>query len=166
MKKTVFLIILFSFSLFIYGQNSQNDGRIVPISQKIQNQTWLSRVTDVDFSYSILKSNFNWQTIKQEDSIRELQKLPRRIGFSLPIDLNLLNDITPIQEEGYYIYRYKIYAEDAKKVGFVFDDFYLQPGDAIYIANESCQVIGPITETENKTSRMYSTIPINGKRLH
>ena len=165
MKKTVFLIILFSFSLFIYGQNSQNDGRIVPISQKIQNQTWLSRVTDVDFSYSILKSNFNWQTIKQEDSIRELQKLPRRIGFSLPIDLNLLNDITPIQEEGYYIYRYKIYAEDAKKVGFVFDDFYLQPGDAIYIANESGQVIGPITETENKTSRMYSTIPINGQEI-
>ena len=165
MKKTVFLIILFSFSLFIYGQNSQNDGRIVHISQKIQNQTWLSSVTDVDFSYSILKSNFNWQTIKQEDSIRELQKLPRRIGFSLPIDLNLLNDITPIQEEGYYIYRYKIYAEDAKKVGFVFDDFYLQPGDAIYIANESGQVIGPITETENKTSRMYSTIPINGQEI-
>jgi len=81
MKRTVFLIILFSFSLFLYGQNSQNDGRIVPISQKIQNQTWLSSVTDVDFSYSILKSNFNWQTIKQEDSIRELQKLPRRIGF-------------------------------------------------------------------------------------
>ena len=165
MKRTVFLIILFIFSLFIYGQSSQNDGRIVPISQKIQNQTWLSRVTDVDFSYSILKSNFNWQTIKQEDSIRELQKLPRRIGFSLPIDLNLLNDITPIQEEGYYIYRYKIYAEDAKKVGFVFDDFYLQPGDAIYIANESGQVIGPITETENKTSRMYSTIPINGQEI-
>ena len=165
MKRTVFLIILFSFSLFLYGQNSQNDGRIVPISQKIQNQTWLSSVTDVDFSYSILKSNFNWQTIKQEDSIRELQKLPRRIGFSLPIDLNLLNDITPIQEEGYYIYRYKIYAEDAKKVGFVFDDFYLQPGDAIYIANESGQVIGPITETENKTSRMYSTIPINGQEI-
>ena len=165
MKRTVFLIILFIFSLFIYGQNSQNDGRIVHISQKIQNQTWLSSVTDVDFSYSILKSNFNWQTIKQEDSIRELQKLPRRIGFSLPIDLNLLNDITPIQEEGYYIYRYKIYAEDAKKVGFVFDDFYLQPGDAIYIANESGQVIGPITETENKTSRMYSTIPINGQEI-
>ena len=165
MKRTVFLIILFSFSLFIYGQNSQNEGRIVPISQKIQNQTWLNRVTDLDFSYSILKSNFNWQSIKQEDSIRELQKLPRRIGLSLPIDLNLLNDIAPIDEDGYYIYRCKIYAEDAKKVGFVFDDFYLQPGDEIYIANENGQVIGPITEAENKASRMYSTIPINGQEI-
>ena len=165
MKRTVFLIILFSFSLFIYGQNSQNEGRIVPISQKIQNQTWLNRVTDLDFSYSILKSKFNWQSIKQEDSIRELQKLPRRIGFSLPIDLNLLNDIAPIDEDGYYIYRCKIYAEDAKKVGFVFDDFYLQPGDEIYIANENGQVIGPITEAENNASRMYSTIPINGQEI-
>ncbi|MGB4096027.1 MAG: choice-of-anchor J domain-containing protein, partial [Bacteroidales bacterium] len=165
MKRTVFLIILFSFSLFIYGQNSQNEGRIVPISQKIQNQTWLNRVTDLDFSYSILKSNFNWQSIKQEDSIRELQKLPRRIGLSLPIDLNLLNDIAPIDEDGYYIYRCKIYAEDAKKVGFVFDDFYLQPGDEIYIANENGQVIGPITEAENNASRMYSTIPINGQEI-
>ncbi|MDI3480071.1 MAG: lysyl endopeptidase, partial [Rikenellaceae bacterium] len=120
---------------------------------------------DLDFSYSILKSNFNWQSIKQEDSIRESQKLPRRIGFSLLIDLNLLNDITPIDEDGYYIYRYKIFAEDAKKVGFVFDDFYLQPGDEIYIANENGQVIGPITEAENKASRMYSTIPINGQEI-
>jgi len=165
MKKTAFLIILFSFSLFIYGQNKQNDGRIVPISQKIQNQTWLNRVTDLDFSYSILKSNFNWQSIKQEDSIRESQKLPRRIGFSLSINLNLLNDIAPIDEDGYYIYRYKIFAEDAKKVGFVFDDFYLQPGDEIYIANENGQVIGPITEAENNASRMYSTIPINGQEI-
>ncbi len=165
MKKTVFLIILFSFSLFVYGQNRQNDGRIVPISQKIQNQTWLSRITDLDFSYSILKSTFNWQSIKQEDSIRELQKLPRRIGFSLAIDLNLLSDITPIDDDGYYIYRYKIFAEDAKKVGFVFDDFYLQPGDAIYIANENGQFIGPITEAENKASNMYSTTPLNGQEI-
>ncbi len=165
MKKTVLLVILFIFTSFIYSQNVQNVGRIVPISQKVQNQSWLNRITNVDFNYSILQSNFDWQTIKQEDSIRAMKKMPTRIGFSIPIDLNITNEIIPIEEDGYFIYRYKTFAEGAKKIGFVFDDFFLEPGDEIYIANEYGQFIGPINSDENKVSRMYSTIPLIGQEV-
>ncbi|MGB3841875.1 MAG: hypothetical protein WBL11_05490, partial [Bacteroidales bacterium] len=159
MKKIVLLIILIISTSIIFGQNNQNDERIVPIEQKFQEANWVTTITDLDFSNIILLSSFDWQAIKHEDSIRYNQKLPTRIGMSIAIDVDLLNDIIPIEEDGYYIYRYKVFAEGAKKVGFVFDDFFLQPGDAIYIINEDGQFIGPITDVENKEFKMYSTVP-------
>jgi hypothetical protein len=165
MKKIVLLIILIISTSIIFGQNNQNDERIVPIEQKFQEANWVTTITDLDFSNIILLSSFDWQAIKHEDSIRYNQKLPTRIGMSIAIDVDLLNDIIPIEEDGYYIYRYKVFAEGAKKVGFVFDDFFLQPGDAIYIINEDGQFIGPVTDVENKEFRMYSTVPLNGEEI-
>ncbi|MCX7697420.1 MAG: choice-of-anchor J domain-containing protein, partial [Bacteroidales bacterium] len=157
MKKFyAFCLITVTF-LFTYGQ----------ISQGGTPKSLLFQVSDVEDEVIVSTASISWQNVKREDSLRDLQNLPKRGGFSLPVNKNIWHDGTWERlPDGTMMWRIKLRAPGALSVGVVFDQFELPEDAELYIYNENKSIIlGAYTAENNTPSGIFSVQTIPGEVL-
>jgi len=104
---------------------------------------------------------------RAEDMEDEKQGYPRRVGISIPSDIDIIRDgMHQVLPDGSQIWRIAISCQGALALGPYFDDFQLSEGCRMFIYNEDRQhLLGAYTLYNNSSGRLFSTELIPGERL-
>ncbi|MCU0371609.1 MAG: T9SS type A sorting domain-containing protein [Bacteroidales bacterium] len=153
MKLSAIFILLFSFTpCFVFSQISLGGQ---PASY---GHSGLSEIPVYSLPVPDLES------IRTEDSEKEKEGLPRRVGMSVPAGIDVTRDgMKDILPDGTRVWRLSVACEGALAVGLYFDDFFLPDGYRMFVYDrEQKHLIGAYTLYNNRQNRLFSTELIPG----
>ncbi|GAB4312657.1 MAG: T9SS type A sorting domain-containing protein [Bacteroidales bacterium] len=94
-----------------------------------------------------------------EDSINEAEKVPPRFGVWIPAEIDPLEQGRWVDDEnGTSIWMVRLKAEGALAISPAFRNFYMMPGDSLFIVwGEKNRFIGAYTSGNNTSSGLFGT---------
>ncbi|MCU4157679.1 T9SS type A sorting domain-containing protein [Carboxylicivirga sp. A043] len=151
MVKHVITIIVFAFSLVSYGQISRG-------GQPMPESGWLESV--------------QVQVARPSVAVRSTmvgKQTTQPLRFADPIYTNFTPQNSGSWEtnvNGYNVWRLAIKSEGAKSLNLIFDEFYLNEDDKLFVYNpERTHVLGAFTKENNKPSKIFAVAPVAGDEI-
>lgn len=91
---------------------------------------------------------------------------PFRIAEAIPVDINVVQEASWIEEGSYAHGSFTIIAAGAKSISVNFDQFKLSKGTELYVYSENGEMItGPVTENENNDNNVWGSWVYKGEKL-
>ncbi len=91
---------------------------------------------------------------------------PFRFAEAIPVDINVVQEASWVEEEDYVHGIFKLIAAGAKSISVNFNQFKLPNKAELYVYNENGKMItGPITETENNENNFWGSWVYQGEKL-
>ena len=91
---------------------------------------------------------------------------PFRIAEAIPVDINVVQEASWIDEGSYAHGSFTIIAAGAKSISVNFDQFKLPKGTELYVYSENGEMItGPVTENENNENNFWGSWVYKGAKL-
>ncbi|MBI1767411.1 MAG: trypsin-like peptidase domain-containing protein [Bacteroidetes bacterium] len=91
---------------------------------------------------------------------------PFRIAEAIPVDINIVQEASWIEEGSYSHGSFTIIAAGAKSISVNFDQFKLPEGTEMFIYSENGEMItGPVTENENNENNFWGSWVYKGEKL-
>lgn len=91
---------------------------------------------------------------------------PFKIAEAIPVDINVVQEASWIEEGNYEHGSFTIIAAGAKSISVNFDQFKLPKGAELYVYSENGEMItGPITENENNENNFWGSWVYKGQKL-
>lgn len=91
---------------------------------------------------------------------------PFRFAEAIPVDINVVQEASWVEEEDYVHGIFKLIAAGAKSISVNFNQFKLPNKAELYVYNENGKMItGPITETENNENSFWGSWVYQGEKL-
>lgn len=159
MKKNLLFIALF-YLASIFNSFSQDQAGGIPFS--FSNEGYNIGVEMVTVNPPDMSA------IISEDADRAAKGAPYRIGISIPVSYNAhhYGTWTSIPEQNASLWQLTIKCENAKSIGFGYNQFYLPQGARLYLYNQSKDmVVGAYTEFNNADNQYFSNQKINGDQV-
>ena len=97
---------------------------------------------------------------------RNFHPMVFQYGDEYQMDINVINAVEPIYENGLYTYLIGIESPDAYGIGVIFDDFYLSDNANLFIYDaEQTMFLGSFTSSNNKESFVFPTSIVKSDRI-
>ncbi len=146
MKKLIIIILVLVISFNAHSQLSTNE---TPPSYK-------ESYNKENIPMNVMPS-LNYELIRKEDSIDNLNGLPPRFGFDFDVDINMDNSGQWIElpnKKG-RLWQLIIYCPGALSINLLYDKFYIPEGGKFFIySSDHKKKIGAFTQRNNKGDRM------------
>ena len=89
-----------------------------------------------------------------------------QFGEEYSMDINILESVEPVYDNGVYTYLLGIKSIGAYGIGFIFDNFYLSENSTLFLYDrDKTMFLGSFTETNNKDSFIFPTSIVKGDHV-
>jgi len=89
-----------------------------------------------------------------------------QFGNEYQLDINIMEVVEPVSEDGIYTYLLGIKSQGAYGIGIIFDDFYLSDNSNLFIYDqEQTMFLGSFTSENNKDSFVFPTSVAKGDHI-
>ena len=97
---------------------------------------------------------------------RNFHPMVFQYGDEYQMDIDIMNTVEPINQNGLYTYLIGIESPNAYGIGIIFDDFYLSENANLFIYDaEQTMFLGSFTSSNNKESFVFPTSIIKSDRI-
>ena len=97
---------------------------------------------------------------------RNFHPMVFQYGYEYQMDIDIINTVDPIEENGLYTYLIGIESPNAYGIGVIFDDFYLSENANLFIYDEEqTMFLGSFTSSNNKESFIFPTSIVKSDRI-
>ena len=97
---------------------------------------------------------------------RNFHPMVFQYGDEYQMDIDIMNTVEPINQNGLYTYLIGIESPNAYGIGVIFDDFYLSENANLFIYDaEQTMFLGSFTSSNNKESFVFPTSIIKSDRI-
>lgn len=151
MKKSVLLVLMLVFSIFVFSQNKLAK---LPYSftHKIQSSLSSEIVEPLDL-----------RAVSTEDSMRQQNGELPLIGRTIPIDYSIDDSGNWERVINGKIWRLEIESPGAQALMLYYNDFHIPYGASLFIySKDKTSVVGPITVENNPISKTFATELVKG----
>jgi PKD repeat protein len=109
----------------------------------------------------------DYEVLRHQDDSVSVMGVPERMGVTIPanISLNNANNWTLI-DNNHRIWRLNIEVSGAVGLALYFNDFYLSPGDELFVYSaDRSFLIGAFTELNNRDNKLFATEVVKGESV-
>ena len=114
-------------------------------------------------------SDRNTQIISTDNRIivdRDFNPMVFQFGDEYQLDIDILQSVEPLYQNGIYTFLLDIRSEGAYGIGVIFDDFYMSDNSTLFMYdNERTMFTGSFTSANNKDSYIFPTSPVKGDHI-
>tara|TARA_Y100001970_G_scaffold294114_1_gene447002 strand:+ start:15721 stop:18099 length:2379 start_codon:yes stop_codon:yes gene_type:complete len=123
-------------------------------------QGGIPRYYDRDISIDFVEPN------RMDLVDRNFNPMVFQFGDEYQMDIDILESVNPINDNGVYTYLFGIKSPGAYGIGIIFDDFYLSDNSTLFIYDQDqTMFLGSFTSNNNKDSFVFPTSVAKGDHI-